>query len=189
MAVNISQLVNKEIRAKVPVIIGDVKNFITVFNPNVEQRHKFREFLDKKVNGLITENKSIVLDGEELIRLFYKELTDLEIKDEDKILEILKNPRPELVQVSKHIEDIIHELVLEIILTKKAQLHRLQEFKQQNETVKATKDFLESLGLGEKELGEAGIDLNEDKIKINTIEENKNEEKTPEDKVEESKEE
>ncbi len=166
MAIKISSLMKDKVRAKVSTMVGEVEHFITVFNPTVEQKIKFIENLDKEVDKLVNKGEDVILSAEEVVKTYYKELTDLDISDDEDILAILANPKPELIEVNKHINEIIHEIIMEIMAKKKAQLNKLKEMKVQGEVLRDTKKFLDEVGLTKEELAKVNIDLDENKIKI-----------------------
>lgn len=158
MTVKLTDLKNDIERVKIPFIREGIKDFITVFNPTEEQRSKLMSYLNVRFKNLEGEAKELKIKAEDVVKIFYKELTDLDIKDED-IKNIIKNPSKELVEVNSHINDIIHELVMELISIKKRDFQRLKEFEAQNSTLKELKAFLDSIGLTKDKLKEVNVDL------------------------------
>lgn len=175
MTVKLSDLKNSIERAKIPFIREGIKDVITVFNPTEEQRSKFMQYLSVKVQKIEGEEKEIKVKAEDLVKVFFKELTDLDIKDED-INDILANPTKELVEVNKHIHDILHEILMEMFTIKKRELQRMVEFKAQSESLRELKSFLDGIGLTKEKLGEISVkvDPNEpEKVKSDKVEDEK----------------
>ncbi len=159
MAVKLSELKNNTVRVKIPFIREGIKDIITIFNPTQEQRSKLMQYLSVKIQKIEGEEKELKIKAEDMIKIFFKELTDLDIKDEN-IKEILENRSEEVIEVHKHINDILHELLMEMFAIKKRDLQRLEEFKAQSESIKDLKAFLDGLGLTKEKLGEVGVKIN-----------------------------
>lgn len=171
MAVKLNKLKTKKVRATVPVVVDGNMEEIKIFNPTPEQRIYFHEKLNDKVENMIDEDGKINIGAEEVLRLFYTELTDLEIEDEDSILEVIMNPSREILLVAQHINQIVHELVMEIMINKQMELNKIRELKQQGELILGTRNLLESLGIEEEKLKELGLDINESIIADNKTQE------------------
>lgn len=152
MAVKLTKLKATKIRATIPVIVEGVKEEIKIFNPTPEQREYFHKQLDSKVNTALDEDGTIKITANDILTLFYTELTDLEIDENEDILEIIANPSKEILLVAQHINQIVHELVMEMMINKQLEINRLQEMKKQGELVEDTKKVLASVGITEEML-------------------------------------
>lgn len=154
MAVKISKLKQEKIRCEIPVVIDGVADKITVFNPTPEQRIKIQELLTEQIDKFAEDGEEIKISAEDTVRIFYKELTDLVIDEED-IFDILKSPTQELLIVSDHISEIMHEIIYESLINKKAELKGLRTMQKQGELYKEMNSTLEALGIKEEDIQEA----------------------------------
>ncbi|EJT5937344.1 hypothetical protein N2W52_002119 [Clostridium perfringens] len=154
MAVKISRLKQEKIRCEIPVVIDGVSDKITVFNPTPEQRIKIQELLTEQIDKLTEDGEEIKISAEDTVKIFYRELTDLVIDEED-IFEILKSPTQELLIVSDQISEIMHEIIYESLINKKAELKGLRTMQKQGELYKEMNNALEALGIKETDIQEA----------------------------------
>ena len=158
MAVKLGKLKADKIRATIQVVVDGHLDKITVFNPTPEQRIYFHDKLDEKLNQVLTKDGKLIMSAEEVLRIFYLELTDLEIDDEDSILDVIANPSKEILMVAQHINQIVHELVMELMINKKLELNKILEVKEQGEMIQATRGILDALGIKEEDLDAMGSD-------------------------------
>jgi len=140
MSVPISKLKQKEIREVISFIDDDGNNQeITIRNINKDQKEEFKDFLKEKVNLDSTE---LLIRGNEIVRFFYTKLTDLDIKSEDDIMDILNSPNYILTKVSSVIGEIITELVYEITLEKKLEMNNMLILLEQQECYNQIEEIL-----------------------------------------------
>ena len=140
MAVPISKLKQKEIREIISFIDDDGNNQeITIRNISKDQKEEFKDFLKEKVNLDSTE---LLIRGNEIVRFFYTKLTDLDIKSEDDIMDILNSPNYILTKVSSVIGEIITELVYEITLEKKLEMNNMLILLEQQECYNQIEEIL-----------------------------------------------
>ncbi len=140
MSVPISKLKQKEIREIISFIDDDGNNQeITIRNISKDQKEEFKDFLKEKVNLDSTE---LLIRGNEIVRFFYTKLTDLDIKSEDDIMDILNSPNYILTKVSSVIGEIITELVYEITLEKKLEMNNMLILLEQQECYNQIEEIL-----------------------------------------------
>lgn len=140
MPVPISKLKQKEIREIISFIDDDGNNQeIIIRNISKDQKEEFKDFLKEKVNLDSTE---LLIRGNEIVRFFYTKLTDLDIKSEDDIMDILNSPNYILTKVSSVIGEIITELVYEITLEKKLEMNNMLILLEQQECYNQIEEIL-----------------------------------------------
>lgn len=140
MSVPISKLKQKEIREIISFIDDDGNNQeITIRNINKDQKEEFKDFLKEKV---ILDSTELLIRGNEIVRFFYTKLTDLDIKSEDDIMDILNSPNYILTKVSSVIGEIITELVYEITLEKKLEMNNMLILLEQQECYNQIEEIL-----------------------------------------------
>lgn len=140
MSVPISKLKQKEIREIISFIDDDGNNQeIIIRNISKDQKEEFKDFLKEKVNLDSTE---LLIRGNEIVRFFYTKLTDLDIKSEDDIMDILNSPNYILTKVSSVIGEIITELVYEITLEKKLEMNNMLILLEQQECYNQIEEIL-----------------------------------------------
>lgn len=140
MSVPISKLKQKEIREIISFIDDDGNNQeIIIKNISKDQKEEFKDFLKEKVNLDSTE---LLIRGNEIVRFFYTKLTDLDIKSEDDIMDILNSPNYILTKVSSVIGEIITELVYEITLEKKLEMNNMLILLEQQECYNQIEEIL-----------------------------------------------
>lgn len=140
MSVPISKLKQKEIREIISFIDDDGNNQeIIIKNISKDQKEEFKDFLKEKVNLDSTE---LLIRGNEIVRFFYTKLTDLDIKSEDDIIDILNSPNYILTKVSSVIGEIITELVYEITLEKKLEMNNMLILLEQQECYNQIEEIL-----------------------------------------------
>lgn len=107
---------------------------IVIKNPKGDIRVKLLEKLNDKLmneSGL----EDIQLDDLELIEILMKELTNIEISDQDDVRSILMCPCEELTRVSFHLASILQELMFEVIATKNLELRNNEFLVLQDDTM------------------------------------------------------
>lgn len=140
MSVPISKLKQKEIREIVSFIDDDGNNQeIIIRNISKDQKEEFKDFLKEKVSLDSTE---LLIRGNEIVRFFYTKLTDLDIKSEEDIMDILSSPNYILTKVSSVIGEIITELVYEITLEKKLEMNNMLILLEQQECYNQIEEIL-----------------------------------------------
>lgn len=140
MSVPISKLKQKEIREIISFIDDDGNNQeIIIRNISKDQKEEFKDFLKEKVNLDSTE---LLIRGNEIVRFFYTKLTDLDIKSEEDIMDILSSPNYILTKVSSVIGEIITELVYEITLEKKLEMNNMLILLEQQECYNQIEEIL-----------------------------------------------
>jgi hypothetical protein len=110
----------KEERKKIS-IVGD----ITVFQPTSDQFDFLMDFLEKHINK---ETKKIEIDGEDVYKVLFKELTNMEDIDKitnEQLKDILNNPNEQLEEISDVLMDVLYKLQKKIIKKQKNMIRNL----------------------------------------------------------------
>lgn len=168
--VKISELRQTEIRTKFNYIGADkAEHEVIIYNPTPEARQKLLDIVGKNMD----EDSDMFVTGEEMLRMIFPMLTNIEI-DVDDIQEVLDNPTKVLMMANVEIQTIINEIVMEITLASRLEyeqmlvtleqvkgLNMIQYIKMKADEFKPLRDF-DPLNSNEKEARDR-ISLNEAK--------------------------
>lgn len=120
MKVNINELKLKDIRRTISIQLNGEEREIKILNLTNKTRV---EFINKfRAIGEETENQTELTM--QLFEEVYRTCTDLEI-DED-FMDVLNNPSVELMQVQMEIQEIIHELQCEEMISRIGELNQVE---------------------------------------------------------------
>jgi vacuolar-type H+-ATPase subunit I/STV1 len=104
----------KEIRRALAVV-GDV----TVYAPTLEQEEVLMNFVETHINK---ENNKVEITGEEVFRVLYKELTDLQDIDkvsDEELKEIIEHPDEDLEEINNILSNELFKISKKIINAQK----------------------------------------------------------------------
>lgn len=119
MKVKITDLELNEIRRVMPINVNGEEKEIKILNlmgqDRLEMLSKFREI------SQLEDNKEV---ARELFVDVYKKCTDIEMDGD--FIEILNNPTVELMQVQMEIQEIIHEIQCEEMISRISEMNQLE---------------------------------------------------------------
>lgn len=110
-----------EEKKKKIAIIGD----ITVYQPTSKQSDFLMDFLEKHINK---DTKKIEIAGEDVYKILFKELTDMEDVDKisnEQLKDILDNPSQELEEISDILLDVLYKLQKKLLRRQKNAIRNL----------------------------------------------------------------
>lgn len=135
MPVSINSLINNKEEQKVRSIVTVGGEVVKIFEPTMDQ---LKEIVDIQERWVKPESSEVAISGEDLIRILFPMLTDLEelanLSDE-KVREIVENPSLLFLQVQYELEAIISEVYVTLLAANKRNISHLDlEFGLQKQT-------------------------------------------------------
>ncbi|MFC0903872.1 hypothetical protein ACFHWD_04100 [Clostridium sp. MT-14] len=100
----------KEVRKVIKIV-----NDITVYAPTSEQYNYIEKFVESHVDK---ENNKVEISGEEVFRILYKELTDLQDidkVDDGELKDIIEHPDEDLEEVNHILSNELTKLIMKML--------------------------------------------------------------------------